>query len=221
MAKARGRLSAIDLLPEECSDAISWASQELADRDRSQLDIYAEWKTKLIALQGEIGLDFDIPSFSAFNRFAIRLSQMTRRLEQTREIAATISERMDAAGSDDLTLIAAEAIKTLIFELLQSAGDAGISPKGAMELANALRAASAAQVASSNRRLKLEAEEKVRRIEADMKAKAEQALDVLSNEPGISKEAIARARRDFLGVRPKAKSVPEVSPDADKKDGEQ
>lgn len=90
-----------------------------------------------------------------------------------------------------------------------------------MELANALRAASAAQVASSNRRLKLEAEEKVRRIEADMKAKAEQALDVLSNEPGISKEAIARARRDFLGVRPKAKSVPEVSPDTEKKDGEQ
>lgn len=63
MAKARGRLSAIDLLPEECSDTISWASQALADRDRSQLDIYAEWKTKLIALQGEIGLDFDIPSF--------------------------------------------------------------------------------------------------------------------------------------------------------------
>jgi hypothetical protein len=44
---------------------------------------------------------------------------------------------------------------------------------------------------------------------------------VLSNEPGISKEAIARARREFLGVRPKAKSGPEVSPDAEKKDGEQ
>ncbi len=205
MAKGRGRLTAIDMLPEECEPVIAWAAQELADRSRTQLEIYGEFKEKLIALQGELGLGFDIPSFSAFNRHAIRLSQMTRRLEQTREIAATISERMDAAGSDDLTLIAAEAIKTLIFELLQAGGDAGISPKGAMELANALRAASAAQASSSSRRLKLEAEEKARKIEADMKDKAERALDVLSNEPGISKEAIARARREFLGVRPMKK----------------
>lgn len=206
MAKARGHLSAIDRLPDECSDIISWASQELANRDRTQVEIYGEWKTKLIALQGETGLGFDIPSFSAFNRHAIRLSQMTRRLEQTREIAATISERMDAAGSDDLTLIAAEAIKTLIFEILQSSGDAGLSPKGAMELANALRAASSAQVTSSNRRMKLEAEEKARKAIADMNDKAEKAFDILSNEPGITKEAIARARREFLGVRPKPKN---------------
>lgn len=201
-ARGRGRLSSIDLLPDECEPIISWASQEFAARKRSLSDIYGEFKEKLIGLQGELGLDFDIPAFSSFHRYSVRLSQMTRRLEQTREIAATISERMDAAGSDDLTLIAAEAIKTLIFELLQDAGDAGISPKGAMELANALRAAATAQVTSSNRRLKLEAEEKARKVEADMKEKAEKVLDVLSNEPGISKEAISRARREFLGVRP-------------------
>lgn len=203
MSKGRGKLSAIDLLPDECDPIVSWASQELASRDRTQLDIFAEFKTKLIALQGELGLAFDIPSFSAFNRYSIRLAMLSRRLEQTREIAETLSERMDAAGSDDLTLIAAEAIKTLIFEVLQSSGEAGISPKGAMELANALRSAAAAQSSSSNRRLKLEAEEKARKAEADMKANAERALDTLSREPGISKEAIARARQDFLGVRPK------------------
>lgn len=203
MARGRGRLTAIDQLPEECEPIVSWAAQELADRGRTQVEIYGDFKRKLIALQGEQGLDFDIPSFSAFNRYSIRLAIISRRLEQTREIASTLSERMDAAGSDDLTLIAAEAIKTLIFEVLQDAGEGGISPKGAMELANALRAASAAQITSSNRRLKLEAEEKLRKVEADMKDKAEKALDVLSNEPGISKEAIARARREFLGVRPK------------------
>lgn len=205
MAKGRGKLSAIDLLPDECDPIVSWAAHELADRDRTQLEIFGEFKTKLIALQGEQGLDFDIPSFSAFNRYSIKLAMLSRRLEQTREIAATLSERMGPAGSDDLTLIAAEAIKTLIFEVLQSRGEAGLDPKGAMELANALRAASAAQVASSNRRLKLEAEEKARQVEADMKAKAERALDTLSNEPGVSKEAIARARREFLGVRPMKK----------------
>ncbi|MCY1669327.1 DUF3486 family protein [Rhizobium sp. SL86] len=207
MARGRGRLTAIDQLPEECEPIVSWAAQELADRGRTQVEIFGDFKRKLIALQGEQGLDFDIPSFSAFNRYSIRLAIISRRLEQTREIASTLSERMDAAGSDDLTLIAAEAIKTLIFEVLQDAGEGGISPKGAMELANALRAASSAQITSSNRRLKLEAEEKLRKVEADMKDKAEKALDVLSNEPGISKEAIARARREFLGVRPKKPEV--------------
>lgn len=205
MAKGRGRLTAIDQLPDECEPIVGWASQELADRTRTQVEIYGEFKQKLIALQGEQGIDFDIPSFSAFNRYSVRLAMISRRLEQTREIAATLSERMDAAGSDDLTLIAAEALKTLIFEILQSSGEAGISTKGAMELANALRAASAAQVSSSNRRAKLEADAKLKEVEADMKAKAEKALDTLSQEPGISKAAIARARRDFLGVRPMKK----------------
>lgn len=209
MSKGRGRLTAIDQLPEECDGIVSWAAQSLADRERTQVDIYSEFKQQLIALQGEQGLAFDIPSFSAFNRYSLRLAMVSRRLEQTREIAATLSDRMDASGSDDLTLIAAEAIKTLIFEVLQSSGEAGLSPKGAMELANALRAASAAQVSSSNRRLKLEAEAKLRKVEEDMKAKAESALDTLSREPGISKDAIARARRDFLGVRPKKKDAPE------------
>lgn len=202
MAKGRGRLSDIDLMPDECDPIISWAAGELSARKRTQLDIYGEFKTKLIALQGEEGIDFDIPSYRTFSRYSVRLAMLSKRLEQTREIAATLSERMDAAGSDDLTLIAAEAIKTLIFEVLQSRGEAGIDPKGAMELANALRAASAAQASSSNRRMKIEAEERAKKVEADMKAKAERALDTLSNEPGVSKEAIARARREFLGVRP-------------------
>lgn len=208
MARGRGRLTGIDLLPPECDDVIRWAVQTLAERKRHLTDIYREFKEKLIALQGEQGIDFDIPSFQAFHRHSVKLADMDRRLEQTREIAAALSERMDAAGSDDLTLIAAEAIKTLIFETLQTAGEAGLSPKGAMELANALRAASAAQVTSSTRRQRLEAEEKAKKIEADMKAKAEAALDVLSNEPGVSKEAIARARREFLGVRPKKTPKP-------------
>lgn len=209
MARGRGRLTGIDLLPPECDDVIRWAALELAARKRPITDIYGDFKKKLIAIQGEQGIDFDIPSFSAFHRHSVKLADMDRRLEQTREIAATLSERMDAAGSDELTLIAAEAIKTLIFETLQTAGEAGLSPKGAMELANALRAANAAQVTSSSRRQKLEAEEKAKKVEAEMKAKAEAALDVLSSEPGVSKEAIARARREFLGVRPKKKPKPE------------
>ncbi|WP_343206431.1 phage protein Gp27 family protein, partial [Brucella sp. 09RB8913] len=123
---------------------------------------------------------------------------MTRRLEQTREIAATMSERFDAEASDDLTLVAAEAIKTLIYELLESAGDAGINTKGAMELANALRAASAAQSVSTARRQK---------VEAEFEAKTEKVLEKVAKEAGLSAAAVSQLRRDFLGVK-----LPEEKP---------
>ena len=126
----RGRLSAIDLLPPECDELISWAAQQLGMRSRSQLDIYAEWKQKLIALQGETGVGFDIPSFSSFNRYSVKLADITRRLEQTREIAGALSERFDPATSDHLTLVATEAIKSLVFELLQA-----VLPVGFMQQA--------------------------------------------------------------------------------------
>ncbi|MEI9850652.1 MAG: phage protein Gp27 family protein [Sphingomonas sp.] len=90
-------------------------------------------------------LEFAIPGRSAFNRYSIKLAFMTRRLDETREIAGTIAKRFDAEASDDLTLIAAEAIKTLIWEVLTAAGESGIDPKGAANLATALRAAAQAQ----------------------------------------------------------------------------
>ncbi|MBE0691521.1 MAG: DUF3486 family protein [Aquamicrobium sp.] len=196
MAKraGRGRLSAIDLLPPECDELISWAAKALTDRNRHQTDIYAEWRQKLIALQGETGVSFDIPSFQAFNRYSLRLTQMTRRLEQTREIAGAISDRFDAATSDDLTLIAAEAIKTLVFELLQEGGEAGLDPKGAMQLAGALYRATQAQGVSTVRRLK---------VEQEFEQKAEAAIEKVAGELGLPADRVAQLRREFLGVRPK------------------
>lgn len=188
----RGRLSAIELLPEECDDAVAWAAQELAARERTQLDIYAEFRKKLIAIQGETGAAFDVPSFSSFNRYSIKLAAMMRRIEETRSIATALTERLDAGSSDDLTVIAAEAIKTLIFEILQSAGDGGLSTKGAQELANALRAAAAAQSVSTARRQK---------VEAEFAEKVDEVVEKVGAEAGLSDEAIAKLRRKFLGVR--------------------
>lgn len=190
----RGRLSAIDQLPDECSEIITWAARELAQRDLTQLAIYAEFKQKLIALQGETGLGFDIPSFSSFNRYSLRLASMTRRLQQTREIAAAISERFDAGTSDELTLMAAEAIKTLVFEILDTRGEAGLDPKGAMQLAGALYRAAQAQGVSTSRRIK---------VEAEFEKKAGAAIDKVAGELGLTAERTAQLRREFLGVKAK------------------
>ncbi len=190
----RGRLSGIELLPEEATPIIAWAAEQLRDRDRTQLDIYQEFHAKLEELlsdhHGE--LEFTIPSFSAFNRHAIKLAILSRRLDETREIAGTLAERFDAGASDNLTVIAAEAIKTLIFEVLTAAGEHGIDPKGAMNLANALRAATQAQGVSTARRQK---------VEKEFAVKVDDAVDKVARVRGLSEEMAEAIKEQILGVR--------------------
>lgn len=187
----RGRLSGLDLLPDAAGEAIAWAASELTNRDRTQTDIYLEFCARLDEVKLRHALDFTNPSFSAFNRYSLRLAAMTRRLEETRQIAATISERFDAEASDDLTLMAAEAIKVLVWEVLQAAGDAGVSTKGAAELAQALRHAAAAQAVSSERR---------RKIEAEFAAQASKAVDAAAKVKGLSAETVETIKATILGV---------------------
>lgn len=191
-SRGRGRLSSIELLPGECDGAIAWAAQELAARDRTQTDIYAEFAGRLDEVRAEAPhLDFETPSFSSFNRYAIRLATMTRRLEETREIAASMSERFDAQGSDDLTRIAAEAIKTLVFELLTMSGEGGMQPKEAMQLANALRSAAQAQGISTARRQK---------IEAEFEGRVDEAVETVARVKGLTRETAEAIKGEILGV---------------------
>ncbi|ARQ59200.1 DUF3486 family protein [Rhizobium sophoriradicis] len=195
--KGRGRLSSIQLLPQECNQVVMWAAAELQENARTQLEIYKEFSAKLEALQRESRgeLEFTIPSFSAFNRYSINLDAMTRDLNETREMAAAISDTFDPEESDDLTLVAAEAIKALIFTMLRTQRGK-IGSKDAKALADALRSATHAQSVSTARRDK---------IEAKFKAQAEKAIEKVSKEKGMSAEVVAQLRRDFLGVKPKQK----------------
>lgn len=186
----RGRLNHIELLPEECGPIVAWAADALQDRDRTQTEIYAEFVQKLQDLDREYRgeLDIKIPSFSAFNRYSIKLANLTRRLDETREIATAIAGKFDPAASDNLTLIAAEAIKSLVFEMMTNPH--GIDPKGAMALAQALRSATQAQTVSSDRRKK---------IEAEFKAQAKAAVAAVAEKAGISQDTMDEINRR-LGV---------------------
>ncbi len=194
MAKGRGQLSAIERLPPECDSIIEWAEEQLRDRERTQTEIYEEFFLKMQALQAEHRgeLEFTIPSFSAFNRHSIKLALLTRRMEQTSDIAEAIGKRFDAGKSDNLTVIAAEAIKTLVFEILTTAGEAGVDPKGAMALANALHKAAQAQHVSTARRAK---------VEKEFKADVEKAVDTVARTKGMSAETAEEIKAKILGVR--------------------
>jgi flagellar hook-basal body complex protein FliE len=197
---SRGQLSGIEKLPREADWVIAGAATALQDRKRTQTDVYEEFHSALEKLMAESRgeLEFSIPSFSAFNRYSIKLAHMTRRLTETREIASTIAKKFDAGDSDNLTLIAAEAVKTLVFELLNNAGEGGMDPQGAMQLANALRSAAQAQGVSSKRRAS---------VEAEFADKARAAVSkVVSSRGGASQET-ADIILKAIGVEP-AKAKP-------------
>lgn len=196
MAKraGRGRLSAIELLPAAATPVIAWANEQLRDRKRTELDIYQEFCERLEELDREHRgeLEISVPSHSAFNRYSIKLATLARRLDETREITGVLAEKFDAGASDDLTVIAAEAIKTLIFEVLTSAGESGVDPKGAMNLANALRAAAQAQGISTARRQK---------VEAEFAKNVENVVDTVVKTKGMSAEVAEAIKSQILGVR--------------------
>ena len=190
--RGRGRLSSFNLMPPECEGLIAWAAQELAKLDRTQTDIYAEFVAECEKLQAEHRgeLEFAIPSFSAFNRQSIRLARMTRRLDQTRAMVATLAEKFDAKASDDLTILTADTIKSLVFTLVGEADDR-IDLKDVMHMASALRQAAQAQNISSDRR---------RKMEEEFAVKVTDAVDKVGKVNGMSAETLERIKAEILGV---------------------
>ncbi len=182
--KGRGHLSSIDQLPDEADHIVAWAFQELKNRDRLQKDIHAEFNERL----AELGLG---PiSLTAFNRHSIRLASMARRHEEVRAITAALTERLEPGQTDDLTIMAAETIKTLIFEMMEE-GKAS-SPKAAMELARALQSAVNSQKLSVDRR---------RALQTQFETQVDDAIEKVQSEKGLSAEQAAFFRREVLGVK--------------------
>lgn len=188
----RGRLSSLDLLPNEVDPIVAWAAGELADRDKSQTEIYGEFVTRCDALMREHRgeLEFQIPSFSSFNRFSIRQARLSRRLDQTRDIVKVLAEKHDAKASDDLTVIAGEMIKSVVLHMLGDAAD-GIAPKQLKELADAFRSAQSAQNMSSTRRL---------RETEQLKTKLGDAVDAVARAKGLTAETTEDIKASILGV---------------------
>lgn len=186
----RRRLSAIDMLPEEAADDIVWATQELAQRKRTQADILFELNDRLEA-KGIEGI-----SKSAFSRHSVNRAAAVRRMQEARAMFDGVSSQFTAADVDENTVILGEFIKTLIIEL---AGDgAGIKgPKEAMELARAFQATVSAQKISTDRRQKVEAEMKARVMKA-----AETAVGQVSEagHPVDGAAVLKKIRQDVYGI---------------------
>lgn len=193
--KGRGRLSSIDLLPREVDDIVSWAADELGNRDRTQLDIYQEFVSRLEGRMAEFRgeIEFEIPGLRSFNRHAVRLARMSRMLDETREIVSAMADKFDPKKSDDLTVTTAETIKALVLHMLNaSQGEIDLAQaKDVKMLASAFRDALHAQSVSSDRR---------RKAEAEFEAKVKDAVTTVARTKGLSAETVAAIQSEILGV---------------------
>jgi len=183
--EGRGRLSSIDLLPEDAEPEIVWALEQLRVREMPQTAILDQFNARL-ADRG-IGK----VSKSAFSRWSVRKAVQFRRLDEVRAITSDVVTGLGTDGADQVTVAVAEMLKVAIYESLEGQ----LGPKEIMELSRALGSAVAAQKTSADHRAKLEA-----KVAAQVEAAAERAGDA-AREAGLSADRVAQIRRDVLGVR--------------------
>jgi len=181
----RGRLSSIDLLPEEAEEDVAWALEQLRDTKLHSNAILMEFNERL----ADKGLD---PiSKSAWNRYAVRKAVQFRRMDEVQRISGELVSSLGTEGPDRVTVTVAEMIKVMAFELLE---EGKLDSKGLMELSRALSGVVSAQRGSEEYRRQLE-----QRVKAQVTKAADKA-EVLAREAGLSSERIAQLRREFLGA---------------------
>ncbi|WP_432769795.1 MAG: DUF3486 family protein [Sphingopyxis sp.] len=196
--EGRGRLSSIDMLPDEAEPDIVWALEQLRVREMPSKMILGEFNARL-ADRGIAPV-----SKSAWGRYSIRKALQFRKLDEVQRISGELVSTLGTDGPDAVTVMVAEMIKLASFQLLEG-GD--LTSKGIMELSRALSSAVSAQRGSDEYRRSLE-----RRVAAQINDAADRA-EAIGREAGLSADRIAQLRRDFLGIRPKA-SEPAGAPEA-------
>ena len=183
----RGRLSSIDLLPDEAQPYVLAAMSALKDRKREQESIREELNTHLLSLGcGPV-------SKSAFNRKALWLAGFGQQLIQAREVAAVLAEKLDKAPEGDVGLLLNETIKMIVYDIVMkgSLDDESASLDMAKDAALALYRLEHARKVSIVTRKK---------IMDDFGEKAVTAVDAVAKVKGLTAETVEAIKAKILGV---------------------
>jgi hypothetical protein len=183
--EGRGRLSSLDLLPEDAEADIVWALEQLRERTMPQIAILDEFNARL-ADRGIAKV-----SKSAFSRWSLRKARQFQRLDEVRAITSDVATALGTHGADQVTVAIGEMVKAAIFESLEGTND----PKSILELSRALSSVVTAQKTSADHRRKLE-----ERIAETVERAADTAGEA-AREAGLPADRVAQIRRDVLGVR--------------------
>ena len=182
----RGRLSSIDLLPEEAEPDIAWAFEEIKARRMPQLQILAELNKRL-ADRGLGKL-----SKSAFNRKALWLIGHGEAILRAREIAGVLAEKLDEVPEGDVGLLLNELVKSIVFDILSNAQ---LTDSVSMNMA--LNAAVALDKLESARRQSVSTRDKIAKTFAE---KAAAAVEKAGAAKGLTPDTVEALKAKILGI---------------------
>ncbi|MEQ8747339.1 DUF3486 family protein [Pyruvatibacter sp.] len=190
--RKRGRLSKIEMLPDDCQEDVVWASKELTERRRTAEEIRLEFNARIEA-KGQEPI-----SSSAFNRHSVAFAKYSQNMAQAREIASIMAERMDDQPDGDVGLLLVETIKTLVYDVVVDAtlADDSAGIKMLKEAAVAVQKLEQARKTNVETRVKI-----ADRFVTD----AADAAEAAAIRSGLSGPAAADIRKQVLGVREPAK----------------
>jgi Protein of unknown function (DUF3486) len=188
MATRRGRLSSIDALPEAAEPHVAHAMQDLRLRKKPQVQILAE-------LNGNLA-DLGVKSISksAFNRKSLWLASYGQQIENAREIAGVMAERLDAAPEGDVGLLLNETLKTMIFDVL---AEASLSPDSA-SMQMLMQASKSLMALEHSRKLSVDTRTNIMKTFAK---KAGEAVDSVGKAKGLTHDTVTEIKRQILGIR--------------------
>jgi hypothetical protein len=185
--RGRGRLSSIQLLPDEAFPHVRAAIEALKENKRPQESIREELNEHLLAL----GLD--PVSRSAFNRYSLRLAIQGGKLQRAREVGAMWAESLKDAPKDDVSLLLNESLMVLIYDIVteHQVNDGAMSIKMIKEAALAQR-----NLLLGKKAL---VETAVTR-KAELEAKVDEAVTVAAKAAGLSAETAEEIKSKILGI---------------------
>lgn len=200
--EGRGKLSTIEMLPEEADEAIAWANQALRDREMPQTEILRQFNA-MLADHGIKGV-----SKGAFSRYSIRVAIEARKLEASRQMTDAILSRLAPGERSDSTIAATELLKFRILEMVTNEEEPDPKLLNIASLAlsrmsmTALRETHGQRLDKADQREESKLEEDRIRAEREQREKADTAATVeqIASEAGLSAERVAAIRKGVLGL---------------------
>ncbi|MEP0409171.1 MAG: DUF3486 family protein, partial [Roseibium sp.] len=183
-ARGRGRLSTLEMLPEEADGDLVWLHEELRDGNRPQVAILKDFNARLA--------DHGIGPISkgAFSRYSVRKAREWREYDERLRLSRALVETMGPDGADKMTVAVAERLKMAVDRVLS---EGNLTAKEIATLARANRAAVSAQKEAIDLRRSLE-EEQARKL-----AEVADAVQQVAEKAGISEETMKEINRRIVG----------------------
>lgn len=185
--QGRGRLSRLDMLPEEADEHITWLNTEIRANKRPLNELRDVFNVKLV------GLGIEPISNGSFSRYAVRKAKQFRELDETLRMSRELAEVLGSDGSDQLTINLSNMLQVAAVKLIEAEGSQ-LAAKDLMELARAAQAATSAQKQSADYRRMLE-REFAQKIEA-----AKKDIEQIGKKAGVSDEVMQRITNKLAGL---------------------